>query len=253
LSSTYARSGKFDDQIALLNKAIRRTPNDDDFVMALMNAYLIKGRYQDADAIVNTHKFAPLHRSTVLRDEYRYLRYGMGAVAFNKDDYSQALSLFQSALKPPVSLGIDDFQFQSTPRAYYYIARAFEALGRKEEAAAAYRQSMSGVDLLSGDRDSWNSENFFAVLSLEKLGQADKANTLIPHFEDFAKTEMDDIDPAYRGKARYLLALIEKRAGHSEQARKYMNDSLQALPDSLQPRYELRGDAIDPLETGRRY
>jgi tetratricopeptide (TPR) repeat protein len=247
LSSIYARAGRFDDQIALLNKALQRSPGNDDLTMALLNAYLIRGRYQDADRIVSTHTFAPRHRSTTLRDEYRDLRYGMGAVAFNHGDYAQALSLFQSALKPPVSLNLDDFQFQAAPRAYYYIGRALEALGRKQEAADAYRQSTVGVDFLSGDRDSWNGDNFFAVLSLERLGQTDKAKALIPHFEGFATTEMDYLSPYARGKSRYLLALVAKNAGHDEEARKYLNDSLRALPDFLEPRYELRGDAIDPL------
>jgi len=249
LSSIYASAGRFDDQIALIKKALLRSPANDDLTMALLNADLIKGRYDDADRIVRTHNFAPRHRSTILRDEYRNLRYGMGAVAFNRGDYAQALEIYQSALKPPVSLHLDDFQFQAAPRAYYYIGRTLEALGRKDEAASAYRQSTTGIDLLSGDRDSWNSENFFAVLSLERLGETDKAKDLLPRFEGFARTEMDYASPSPRGKARYLLALIEQNAGNGEMARKYMNDSLQALPDFLEPRYELRGDTIDPVGT----
>jgi tetratricopeptide (TPR) repeat protein len=251
LSSLYARTGRFDDQISLLQKALRRSPNDDDLEMALLNAYLIKGRYQDADQIVSTYQFAPRHRSTVLRDEYRNLRYGMGAVAFNKGDYPEALKLFQSVLKPPVSLGVDDFQFESTPRAYYYIGRTLEAEGRKEEANKAYQEAIRGIDLLSGDRDSWNTENFYAVLSLERLGNKNKAEDLIPHFDGFARTEMDSTNPAHRGQARYLLGLIAKNAGQDAQARKLMSQSLQALPDSLPPRYELRGDVIDPFPAGR--
>jgi tetratricopeptide (TPR) repeat protein len=247
LSSIYARAGRFDEQIALLQKALRRSPEDDDLVMALLNAFLTKGRYQDAEAIVNTHTFAPRHRATTLRDEYRNLRYGSGAHAFNKGDYIGALSLFQSVLKPPVSLGLDTFQFESTPRAYYCIGRTLEALGRKDEAAAAYRQSMSGVDLLSGDRDSWNADNFYSVLALEKLNLQEKAKSLIPHFEGFARTEMDETNPVHRGQARYLLALIAKHDGQREQALRLLSDSLQALPDFVQPRFELRGDAIDPL------
>ena len=247
LSAIYARAGKFDDQIGLLTRALKRTPEDDDLVIALLNAYLIKGQYADADAIVNTHKFAPRHRSTVLRDEYRNLRYGMGAVTFNRGDYAQALSQFESALKPPVTLGVDDFQFVSTPRAYYYIGRTLEAMGRKSEADAAYKQSISGIELLSGDRDSWNSDNFYMVLALEKLGQRDKAANLIPHFDGFARTEMDETNRVHRGQARYLLALIAKYDGKRDEALKLMKDSAEALPDFLQPRYELRGDAIDPL------
>lgn len=247
LSTIYARAGRFDEQIALLGKALQRSPQDDDLTMALLNAYLIKGLYEEAETIVKTHTFAPRHRETALRDAYRDLRYGMGAAAFNQGDYVQALGLFQSALKPPVSLGVDTFQFQSTPRAYYYIGRALEALGRKDEATAAYRQSVSGVDLLSGDRDSWNADNFFIVLALEKLGQAEKAKSLTPHFDGFARTEMDEINPVHRGQARYLLALIAKHDGRHEAAVKLMNDAVEALPDSIEPRYELRGDAIDPI------
>ena len=124
---------------------------------------------------------------------------------FNRGDYAQALSMFQSVLKPPVTLGVDDFQFVSTPRAYYYIGRTLEALGRKSEADAAYEQSTSGIELLSGDRDSWNSDNFYMVLALEKLGQQDKAASLIPHFDGFARTEMDETNRVHRGQARYCL------------------------------------------------
>lgn len=247
LSSLYAREGKFDAQISLLEKALKRSPHDDDLEMALLNAFLIKGQYQEADHIVSTYQFAPRHRSTVLRDEYRNLRYGMGAVAYNKGDYTQALALFQSALTPPVSLGVDDFQFESTPRAYYYIGRTLEALGRKQQADEAYQQSTRGIDLLSGDRDSWNTENFYAVLSLEKLGHTSKAQDLVPHFDGFAKTEMDSTNALHRAQARYLLGLIAKNAGRKAEARKLMAESLQALPDSLPPRYELRGDVIDAI------
>jgi tetratricopeptide (TPR) repeat protein len=171
----------------------------------------------------------------------------MGAAAFNKGNYPLALSLFQSALKPPPSLGVDDFQFQSAPRAHYYIARTLEAMGRKEEAKAEYQESSRGVDLLSGDRDSWNSDNFYLVLSLEKLGMTEKAQSLIPHFDGFARTEMDEANRVHRGQARLLLGLIAKHDGQKEKALQFFTESLEALPDSLPPRYELRGDVLDPL------
>ena len=249
LSTLYASVGRFDEQIALLHKALLRSANDDDLETALLNAYLIKGSYKEADQIVSTYKFAPRHRYYVLRDIYRNLRYGMGAVAFNKGDYAQALEFFQSALKPPVSLGVDDFQSQSSPRAHYYIGRTFEALGRKDEAMAEYEASTHGVEQLTGDRDSWNSDSFYMVLSLDRLGKQDQANSLIPHFDGFARTEMDESNPVHRGQARYLLALIAKRDGKNEQARTLTTESIQALPNYLQPRYDLRGDAIASVTT----
>lgn len=245
LSALYARTGKFDAQLALLNKALECSPGDDDLATGLLTANLIRGDYQAAEKLIETHRFAPRHRTYNLRDQYRYLRYGMGSVAFRKGAYEEALRLFQSALKPPVSLGVDDFQFQSAPRVEFYIGRTLEALGWKADAAAAYQTSVRGVESLSGDRDSWNSENFYMVLSLEKMGRAAEAASLLKHFEDFALTEIDDKSAQHRSEARYLLALVKKHAGETEEARKLMSDALAAEPDLLGPRYELRGDVPD--------
>jgi hypothetical protein len=62
---------------------------------------------------------------------------------------------------------------------------------------------------------------------------------------------MDETDRVHRGQARYLLALIAKYGGQREQALKLINDAVEALPDSLPPRYELRGDVIDPLTVSK--
>ncbi len=247
LSSIYARAGRFDDQIALLTHAVQAATGDDDLVGALMNSYIVKGRYQDADRIVRTHTFAPRHRATALRDEYRSLRYGMAAAEFNRGSYAAALAMFQSALRPPVSLGVDDFESTPSPRAYYYVGRTLEALGRKQDASAAYQECSQGVDLFTGDRDSWSSDNFFAILALERLGQKEKAMSLLSHFLGFADTEKDVSNPEYRGEARYLLALIAKHNGETQKARILLDESLNAMPDALPPRLELRGDVIDPL------
>ncbi|MDQ2839596.1 MAG: hypothetical protein M3Y72_00855 [Acidobacteriota bacterium] len=143
-----------------------------------------------------------------------------------------------------------DFQVEPTPRAYYYIARAYEALGKNPEAEQAYKESTHGVGFLSGDRDSWNADNFYAVLSLEKLGDKQRAESLIPHFQGFAEAEMNETNPVHRGKARYLLALVANHAGKKQEAVQYLKDSSAALPHYLPPRYALRGDELDSLVYG---
>lgn len=250
LSAIYARAGQFDKQTALLERALTKSPNDDDLYMALLNSYLIQGRYQDAERIVKTHVFAPRHRSTTLRDEYRELCYGMGAAAFNKGDYARALAIFKSAVKPPQSLGVDDFQFQSNAKEYYYVGRALEALGRQQEANQAYQQAIRGIQFLSDEADSWSSNNFFLVLALERLGRTKEAKSLIPHFEGFARTVIKSENPGYRAHASYLLALIAKNAGHDAKALELVKQSLQDLPNFLDPRFELRGDVLDPIAGG---
>ncbi len=247
LSLLYARAGRFDDQLRVLKRALERSPNDDDLVEGVLTANLAKGLYADAGRLVTTHRFAPRHRSYGLRDKYRLMHYAMGAQAFRRRDYAGALAAMDSAMQPPASLGVDDFQSQASPRQQYYRGRVLEALGRKDEAKQAYLSSIAGVEQLSGDRDSWSNENFFMVLSLDRLGRSQQASALARRFENFAATEVDSRDAHRRGAARYLLAQVRLREGRADEARKFLQGALEAVPDLLAARFELRGDALDAV------
>jgi len=247
LSNLYARAGRFQEQLALLTTALQRSPKDDDLAEGVLTANLMMGRYGEAERLIQTHTFSPRHRSYGLRDKYRMMRYAGGAIAFNRGDYAAALQQFESSAKPPVSLGVDDFQFQASPRLQYYLGRTYEALDRKQEARAAYEKALVGVEQLSGDRDSWSSENYYMVLSLDRLGRGGEAAKLQKHFSDFGHGEADDRQMQRRAEARYLLGLVSKHDGHVEEARKWMSMALEARPDLLPARLELRGEALDPL------
>ncbi len=247
LGSMYARTGRFDEQIALLKKAFARDPNNDHIAEGLLNADLMEGRYQDAEAIIDHHTFAPRHRTYTVREEYRALKYGMGAAAFNKGNYEDALKLFESALKPPVSLGVDNFEHQSTPRIHYYIGRTLDALGRKQEARLAYEDSASGADHLVGSSDSLSNENFYMLLSLDQLGRHPEAVELMKQFKSFADSRVESSNPMIRANSYYMFGQIDQYNGNREEARKMMSNAVQIKPDYIGPRYELRGDAIDPV------
>jgi len=247
LSNLYARAGRFDEQLALLNSALARSPKDDDLAEGVLTANLMMGHYEAAESLIQTHPFSPRHRSYGLRDKYRILRYAQAAAAFNRGDYATAQRQFESSMQPPVSLGVDDFQGQASPRQQYYLGRTYEALGKAAEAHAAYEKAIAGVAQLSGDRDSWSSENYFMVLSLERLGRGGEATKLQKHFSDFAHGEADDKQVQRKAEARYLLGLVNKHDGHSSEAVKSMRDALEARPDLLPARLEYRGETIDPL------
>ena len=247
LSAIYARAGRFDEQLSLLKKALDRSPSDDDLAAGVLTANLNIGRYSGAEHLIATHTFAIRHRSYGLRDKYRLMRCGLGAKAFLQGEYRQALELFESALHPPASLGVDTFENQASPRLEYYIGRSLEALGRKDDASRAYEKSIVGLEQLSGDRDSWSSENFFMILSLDRLGRSDEAARLEKHFANFAETERDSKSAERRAAALYLLALVSGHDGHPEQARTLLVEALDAQPDLLAARLALRGDVVDPL------
>jgi tetratricopeptide (TPR) repeat protein len=207
----------------------------------------MEGRYDEAKHLIETHQFAPRHRTYGLRDKFRLMQFATGAEAFNRGDHSLALRIFETAMKPPVSLGVDDFQAQSSPRLQYYLGRTFEALGRSVEARQAYETGVSGVEQLSGDRDSWNSENYFMVLTLERIGRTSEAGGLQKHFENFALSEVNSTDARRRAEAHYLLGLVEKHDGRGNESLKLMQKAIEAQPDLLAARLELRGEVLDPL------
>jgi len=247
LSTIYARAGRFDRQIDLLKRALQQSSGDDNLIEDLVASNLIMGEYDRAEELISAHQFQPRHRTYHLRDKYRFLRYGLGTRAFNSRDYGTALEQFRLALKPPVSLGMDDFQFETTPRVSYYIGRSLESLGQRNEALEEYEKSLFGLEHLSGDRDSWNSENFHMVLALERLDRGDEARELAKRFEAFAVSQLEGRHLHYRSEARYLLALVRKYQGQEQEARDLLSESLKIQPDLLGPRYELRGDTLDPI------
>lgn len=247
LSAIYSRAGEFDRQLAVLQKALARSPKDDDLAEGVFTAYLLRGSYDDAGKLIATHSFAPRHRSYGLRDKYRAMRWAMGAAAFNRRQFEQALKLFEDALNPPSSLGADTFQSTGTPRLQYAVGRTLDALGRHAAAVAAYEKAVDGLKFLSGDRDSWSAENFFMVPALEKLGRAEEAGHLRRRFADFAAGEVDSNQAGHRAAARYLLGLVRKHDGQPEAARKLIAEALRVLPDLLPARFEMSGDALDPV------
>jgi tetratricopeptide (TPR) repeat protein len=247
LGSLYARAGRFGDQLNLLQRALTRSPADDDLAEGVLTAHLSEGHYGEAEQLLAEHRFAPRHRSYGLRDKYRVMRCGQAARAYWSGDYPAARRRIQEAAAPPASLGVDDFQGQTSPRLDYYAGLILEKLGQNTEARQSFERAVSGLAQLSGDRDSWNSENFFIVPALEKLGRSAEAAPLRQRFEDFALSERDSNNIHYRAEARYLLALVRKDSGRADEAKALIAGALAARPDLLPARLELRGDVIDAL------
>jgi hypothetical protein len=104
------------------------------------------------------------------------------------------------------------FNFRHRRQAYY-SGRALEALGKGAEARQVYEKGVAGVPQLSGDRDSWNSENYFMVLSLDRLGRSAEATALEKHFENFAQSELDAKTAEHRAEARYLARVDPQTPG----------------------------------------
>ncbi len=248
LSAVYSREGYFDRQLALLGRALESAPGDDRIIEGLIEANLVKGDLAAAEKLFSGHKFEQRHRDYSLRDNYRWLQYGFAAREYAQGNYEHALEHLELAQYPPSNLGVDDFAYQSAPRLHYYRGLALDAAGKAGEAREAYRQSTTGWDQLTGDRDSWNSENFYMALSLEKLGKTEQAARMLDRMKNFATGQLSSQYRNYRTEANYLLALVHKHAGSTDEATRLLREAVNVTPDNLGPRFELRGDVPDPLE-----
>jgi tetratricopeptide (TPR) repeat protein len=138
-----------------------------------------------------------------------------------------------------------------SPRLQYYLGRTLEALGRKAEAAQAFERGLAGMEALSGDRDSWNSENYFMVASLERLGRKAEAEKLEKRFEAFALGEADSKNAEHKAEARYLLGLVMTRRGDGDEGKRLIGSAIEARPDLTAARLELRGDTLSVGEAAR--
>ena len=197
--------------------------------------------------MIKGHRFAVRHLDYRLRDKYRFYCYGIAAQALAKGKTEAAIAQLELALRPPSSLGVDDFQFESAPRLHYYRGLALEQAGKQKLSRKAVAQAAQGWELLSSGRDSRNPENFYMTLALDKIGLGEDAARLRAVMQEFARNNLNDQHRHHRADAYYLLALVLKSEGDFPGAVELLEEAVLQRPDLLGPRFELRRDVLDPL------
>ena len=247
LVSQYAKAGRFDDELRLLQASIERTADKDDLMMRLLQVDLVQGRYADAEQVIGTHTFAPRHRETQLRDSYHSLKVAEAGKAYAASDYARAYAALEAVATPPATLGVDDFQFEATPRLNYDRGLTLDALGRRTEAQAEFNNAVKHADLTSGDRASYNSESIFVLFALDRLGRKQEADALAEKFASFAQTQLPLKRAHRQAEGHYMLGLLALRSGDAAAAKRHLKEALSVEPDFLAPRFDLRGDSLDVL------
>lgn len=245
LLSQYAKAGHFDDELQLLQASIAKATDKDDLMMRLLQVQLVQGRYADAEHTIQTHTFSPRHRDTQLRDDYRSLKYAEAGKAYTAGRYADAFAALEAVASPPATLGVDDFQFEATPRLNYDRGVALDALGKQAEARQEYEAAVKHADLTSGDTASYNSDSVSVLFALDRLGRKPEADALAVKFHDFAESQLPSQRAHRKAEGHYLLALLALRDGNAATPRQQIEQALQAEPDFLAPRFALRGESMD--------
>jgi tetratricopeptide (TPR) repeat protein len=201
----------------------------DDATVELAALYNETGHPEKALEIFRSRRFHPWEggEGKVLR-QYTAARLLLGRKALEQGDARTALEHFHLALDTPDHLGEKYHLLQSKADVLYWQGRAHLALGREDEATAAFTAAANeSGDFQSMAFTAFSELTIFKALALRELGCEAKAQTVLTAMATYAEREMDiparidyfatslpnllvfeeDLDASKRARMQHLLAL----------------------------------------------
>jgi len=138
--------GRREDAIALIENmpADRRRRSDTTVILA--NAYNEEKRFDDCIALLENERFSNWELSTGPWQAFHRARIERGKLRFGEKDFAGALEDFSASLTYPENLGVGRAARPAESEGLYWKGKALEALGRDEEAKAAWREGANGVE-----------------------------------------------------------------------------------------------------------
>ncbi|HEV2493826.1 MAG TPA: DUF5107 domain-containing protein [Terriglobia bacterium] len=191
-------------------------------------------RYHEALAALAGHAFKPWEGGEVVRRIYVAAGIGEGRARLRGGDAHVAEESFRRALDYPVNLGVGKPDHPHDEAALYWLGEALATEGKSGAAHDAWQQVIS-EDRAVGPfgRESSGESQFYAALSLDKLGQTEQANAILDKLLT-AATRADANAPEL-----YVAGLVEESRQHADQAHQDFERALKIDPTFWQARAEL--------------
>lgn len=181
------------------------------------------GRYDEARAILNSHRFNPWEGEVAMRRVYTDAWVGSGESLLEAGEFRGAREAFEEALKYPVHLGVGRPHRASDAAIYYRAGLACEAAGDPDAAAAHWRSGAA-----EEHHPIPSLERYYVECCRWKLGAETEAAAnlgAIRHAllarEQTTNTRADD---------RALLGLVETSLGNPDRARAAFDEALRLSP-----------------------
>jgi len=130
--------GRREESIQIAQAAPRTPAPRYDLVLWLADAYVAEGRYDDCIKLLNTERFSNWEGSSKPRDVLVSALMGRGKARFDAAQTESALADFQAALEYPANLGVGARYVCTDAEVQYWLGKALEALGRRDEARTAW-------------------------------------------------------------------------------------------------------------------
>jgi tetratricopeptide (TPR) repeat protein len=200
----------------------------------LARVQLLLGSDEDALGTLGRTRFHVWEGESGIHSVYVAARLERGRALLAKGDAAAARAEFRGTLEIPANIEVGHGVGGHLAAVRHHVGLALEKLGRKEDAAAAFRDSAGSPAVVPEAR-------YWIARSLQKLGRAAEART---YFERLAATEPRAVDESRpldvrmeargeRGAELYAKALGLLGLGRSAEARIALAAALQWDPDGI--------------------
>ena len=221
-------------RLARLSESPETVASRDMTAGRLARVQLLMGRHDDALGTLARTRFHVWEGEGGIHSAYVAARLERGRLLLAKGDAGGALEEFRGTLLVPGNIEVGHGVAAHLAAVHHHVGLALEALGRKDEAAAAFRESAAVAAVVP-------EGHYWIGRSLEKLGRGVEAR---PHFERLAATKPRAVDAARpfevrmevregRGADFHLKALGLLGLGQSTEARAALASALEADPDNV--------------------
>ena len=151
-------------------KVLESTPADGlrraDIIIMLARAYLDEQRYADTiNLLESTPYFVNWEGQTVTWDMFHQAHMKRGHSRFQDKDFAGALHDFEAALSYPRNTGVGRSNRPQEAAAQYWRGKALQALGRLDEAKAAWQQGAAGM----GGSEEQNEHRELCAVALREV------------------------------------------------------------------------------------
>jgi len=244
-----------DERLALMESRIQTVQARDDLYLRYITLLNCTGRYEEALSALKNHSFHPWEGGEGrCSAQYRYALIQSAGLRLNEQKPEEALPLLTASLNYPDNLGEGKLPNVPDHEAWYYMGKAYQAMGNLQKAKECFTLAASGSQEPSSVlyyNDQPSDFIYYQGLAFQQLGNENAArksfHQLIIYGEkhlfdkvsyDFFAVSLpeieiyqDDIQLRNTQYCNYLRALGYRGIGKTQKAAALFADILAKQPD----------------------
>ena len=254
------------ERLAFLQQYPRLIQQRDDLVLEEITLLNQLGRFEEAMAKLDAHKFHPWEGGEgKVSGQYQICRVGLAKQCLDscpssenadRTEIEKAIKLLQECLEYPHHLGEGKLYGAQENDFYYLLGVAYDKLAMREQARECYEKGTAGPTEPAAAmyyNDAKPDKIFYAGLCYRALGQEDKARTLFNKLLNYGKQHLfdkvvmdyfavslpdlliwdDSLDVKNVIHCKYMLALGYYGMGDKAHAERYLSE-VEALDNNHQ-------------------